>query len=289
MSEKSRSTTFLLCYFLGIFGVHRFYLGKVLTGLLMLITLGGLTIWWLIDAILIAAGQMKDKQGIALRGGPPDPQDPRAGFWVRAAAFLVDGLILNVMLMVLGTGVALALPLLALGPLAGAAANPQALSVVVSGLMGAIGLLAVPLYFGILTASDHQATWGKRCFDLYVTTGNAGRVGFGRALWRSVGYFFSGLILGIGYIMAGVTRDKRALHDYLAGTQVMYVTESALPATSRAPALSHEQQAHGAGTPGATVPVPVAETAPPREPKTPVGLMVLGALLLAGAAAAALL
>ena len=78
MSEKSRSTTFLLCYFLGIFGVHRFYLGKVLTGLLMLITLGGLTIWWLIDAILIAAGQMKDKQGMALRGGPPDPQDPRA-------------------------------------------------------------------------------------------------------------------------------------------------------------------------------------------------------------------
>jgi TM2 domain-containing membrane protein YozV len=62
-SEKSRLTTTLLAYFLGVIGVHRFYLGKVGTGILMIITLGGFGIWWLIDFIMAVAGSMKDKEG----------------------------------------------------------------------------------------------------------------------------------------------------------------------------------------------------------------------------------
>jgi len=53
-------TALLLCFFVGVFGIHRFYLGRVLTGLLMLFTLGGLGIWYLIDLILIATGGLKD-------------------------------------------------------------------------------------------------------------------------------------------------------------------------------------------------------------------------------------
>ncbi|MDR2339831.1 MAG: TM2 domain-containing protein [Deltaproteobacteria bacterium] len=49
ISPKSRNVVIVLAYFLGIFGVHRFYLGKIGTGLLMIITLGGLGIWSLID------------------------------------------------------------------------------------------------------------------------------------------------------------------------------------------------------------------------------------------------
>ena len=61
-SSKSRLAAALLCWFLGIIGVHRFYVGKIGTGLLMIITLGGLGIWILIDFIMILVGSFKDKQ-----------------------------------------------------------------------------------------------------------------------------------------------------------------------------------------------------------------------------------
>lgn len=53
----------LLSIFLGSLGIDRFYLGKIGTGLLKLVTFGGLGIWWLIDVILIATGAMRDAQG----------------------------------------------------------------------------------------------------------------------------------------------------------------------------------------------------------------------------------
>ncbi len=62
-SPKSRLVVLLLCWFLGIFGVHRFYVGKVGTGILQLVTIGGLGIWALIDLILILIGSFKDAEG----------------------------------------------------------------------------------------------------------------------------------------------------------------------------------------------------------------------------------
>src|SRR5580704_8314743 len=63
VSQKSRLGALVLCYFLGVFGVHRFYVGKVGTGLLQLLTAGGLFIWWFIDLIMILVGSFKDGQG----------------------------------------------------------------------------------------------------------------------------------------------------------------------------------------------------------------------------------
>ncbi len=66
-SEKGFVPTLLLCLFLGALGVHRFYVGKIGTGILMLVTLGGMGIWALIDLILIAVGSFKDKNGLMIK------------------------------------------------------------------------------------------------------------------------------------------------------------------------------------------------------------------------------
>ena len=63
ISSKSRLATTLLAFFLGEFGAHRFYLGKIGTAVAMLLTLGGLGIWALVDFIFAVAGIMKDKEG----------------------------------------------------------------------------------------------------------------------------------------------------------------------------------------------------------------------------------
>ncbi len=71
-SEKSRLVALLLVLFLGCLGIHRFYVGKIGTGLLMLFTLGGLGIWTLIDFIMIATGNFKDKNGLLIVGWSKD-------------------------------------------------------------------------------------------------------------------------------------------------------------------------------------------------------------------------
>lgn len=63
IAEKKILPAFLMCFFLGCFGVHRFYVGKIGTGVLQLFTLGGLGIWALIDWIMIMCGAFSDKQG----------------------------------------------------------------------------------------------------------------------------------------------------------------------------------------------------------------------------------
>ncbi|WP_328339710.1 TM2 domain-containing protein [Micromonospora sp. NBC_00421] len=62
-TQKSWVVALLLCFFVGVLGAHRFYTGKVGTGVLQLITLGGLGIWAFIDLIMILVGAFRDKQG----------------------------------------------------------------------------------------------------------------------------------------------------------------------------------------------------------------------------------
>ena len=63
MSQKRKLPAFLLCLFFGIFGVHRYYVGKIATGLLQLFTVGGLGIWVLFDLLVIFLGGFTDKEG----------------------------------------------------------------------------------------------------------------------------------------------------------------------------------------------------------------------------------
>lgn len=67
-SEKSFVLTWLFAWFLGFFGVDRFYLGKVGTGILKLLTLAGFGIWWLVDVVVVLTGKTTDKTRRPLSG-----------------------------------------------------------------------------------------------------------------------------------------------------------------------------------------------------------------------------
>ncbi|MEO7752219.1 MAG: NINE protein [Terracoccus sp.] len=61
VSDKSRLAASLLCAFVGVLGIHRFYVGKVGTGVLQLVTFGGFGIWALVDLVIILVGTFRDK------------------------------------------------------------------------------------------------------------------------------------------------------------------------------------------------------------------------------------
>ena len=67
VSRKSKTVALLLCIFLGYFGIHRFYVGKIGTGILYLLTGGFFGIGWIIDIIVIAMGNFRDRFDLPLR------------------------------------------------------------------------------------------------------------------------------------------------------------------------------------------------------------------------------
>ncbi|MCX6233364.1 MAG: RDD family protein [Bacteroidetes bacterium] len=77
------------------------------------------------------------------------------------------------------------------------------------------------LYFALMESSKHQATLGKMAIGAKVTDMQGGRISFARATGRYFAKILSGMILMIGYIMAGFTEKKQALHDILAETLVI--------------------------------------------------------------------
>ncbi|MBI2404055.1 MAG: TM2 domain-containing protein [Gemmatimonadetes bacterium] len=79
LSDRTRGVALPVAVLLGVFGAHRFYVGKTGTGLLMLGTLGGMGLWWLYDLILIAAGEFRDANGRrVVRWSASDPgPEPR--------------------------------------------------------------------------------------------------------------------------------------------------------------------------------------------------------------------
>lgn len=85
-SEKSRGVALALCVPLGVFGAHRFYVGKIGTGLLQLCSLGGLGLWWLYDLITISAGEFRDEEGRRVsqwdsHEAPPSPAGIPQELW----------------------------------------------------------------------------------------------------------------------------------------------------------------------------------------------------------------
>lgn len=90
--QKSFIATWLLSWLVGFWGIDRFYLGKVGTGLAKLFTLGGLGVWWLIDLILVLTGAQRDKLGFRLQGY----QAHKKVAWIITGAVMALGLLVNI-------------------------------------------------------------------------------------------------------------------------------------------------------------------------------------------------
>ena len=73
VSKRSRGVALGLCFFGGVFGLHRFYLEKPKTAVAMLLTFGGLGIWYLYDLVLIGAGEMRDAEELPVRNWTVEP------------------------------------------------------------------------------------------------------------------------------------------------------------------------------------------------------------------------
>ncbi len=78
-SDKSRAIALVLGLVLGVFGAHRFYVGKIGTGILQLCTFGGLGIWYLVDNIMIASGGFRDVEGRLVNRWDPEQGEFGAG------------------------------------------------------------------------------------------------------------------------------------------------------------------------------------------------------------------
>lgn len=144
-----------------------------------------------------------------------------AGFWLRFVALIIDGLIIDVVL-----GIPFFMFLGGAGILrAIMAGNPpedlvgQFIGVVL--LFALAASAAVWLYYALFESSSWQATPGKRALGLYVTDLAGQRVSFARASGRFFAKIISRLTLMIGFLMAGFTERKQALHDMIAGTLVL--------------------------------------------------------------------
>lgn len=144
-----------------------------------------------------------------------------AGFWIRWGALIVDSTIILglVFAYMIAGGVLFSVVSRAFGGVIGS----------LFGLILLIGFFVFPFVYFIYLTYKQGGTWGKQLFGLAVFSGkeNGGSPSLGAiALRETIGKWVSGLIFNIGYIMAGFTDRKRALHDMIADTVVVCVDPS---------------------------------------------------------------
>jgi uncharacterized RDD family membrane protein YckC len=145
-----------------------------------------------------------------------------AGFWLRFVAYLIDIVIISIVCIpiffVISAVFGLSMASLARNPDEMAAGGSM---VGVFLLIEAVAVVGVWLYYAFTESSGWQGTIGKKILGLRVTDLNGNRISFGRATGRLFAKFVSNFTLMIGYIMAGFTEKKQALHDMIAGCLVV--------------------------------------------------------------------
>jgi len=90
-ATKPWFTTFILCWILGFLGIHRFYVGKVGSGIAQLLTFGGLGVWWFIDWVMLIAQSFTDKAGQKILRKPGDGMKLGIAFGVLVVVCVLVG------------------------------------------------------------------------------------------------------------------------------------------------------------------------------------------------------
>ncbi len=146
------------------------------------------------------------------------------GFWIRFVAALIDGIIIWAVFLPLRLVFGGAFGLgHALGGQGDIARNPAAIGMFAAMMSGMalVNIVADWVYSAYFESSERQATLGKMALGLKVTDLNGNRISFAQATGRHFAKWVSAIILMIGFIMAGFTDRKQALHDMIAGTLVV--------------------------------------------------------------------
>ena len=151
-----------------------------------------------------------------------------AGFWKRLVAYIIDSIIISV-----ASGILL-IPFLAVVGLGIFSMHDSNLSydtdtavgliiAMIAGYLVLVAGIAIAgwIYFALMESSSPQGTLGKMALGVKVTDMAGNRISFGRATGRYFAKMISSLTLGVGYIMAGFTQQKQALHDIIAGCLVV--------------------------------------------------------------------
>jgi uncharacterized RDD family membrane protein YckC len=132
-----------------------------------------------------------------------------AGFWLRYFAYMIDGIILGIVFFALGLSLGYLFP-----DMFETEFKAQLFGNLIEALIGWA-------YFALLESSEEQGTYGKRILGLKVVDENYQRMTLGRATGRHFAKILSTITLLFGYIMAGFTEKKQALHDIVAKTYVI--------------------------------------------------------------------
>jgi uncharacterized RDD family membrane protein YckC len=174
---------------------------------------------------------------------------PPAGFWIRAVALVVDLLVFSVVQF-------------SLGLFAGVVWGPSIEDS--PGFQSTIVLFTL-FFAAAYTSVLHTMTGqmiGKLVVGVRVVGTDGALLPLGAAFLRWLGYWLSLATLGFGYAIAGLRRDRRALHDLLAGSRVEWIA----PAARRAPAPPQPPPAPAPAAPAPPAPSAVPPAAPPPPP-----------------------
>ncbi len=139
-----------------------------------------------------------------------------AGFWMRYAALGIDWQVLALPVALFGIFAAVSVPAMSAGRL------PRSTAIAVILTFG-LFLLAFIVVYSIWMHGRWGQTLGKMALGMKVVRMDGRPLGYGGAIIRWFGSVLSALIFMIGYIMAGLRSDKRALHDLIAGSRVTYI------------------------------------------------------------------